>query len=89
MFTSAPKFALVLMLTTLVLFLFPAASGSFTATPGPTTALRAATRFRALLASIAAWIVLMSGRVLVSERAKTNSEPVAGLVAFSMLSLRC
>jgi hypothetical protein len=89
MFTSAPKFALVLILTTLALFLFPAASGSFTATHGPTTALRAITRFRALLASIAAWTIMMAGRVLLSKRAYANSEPVAGLVSSEMLSLRC
>lgn len=89
MFTSAPKFALVLMLTTLALFLFPAASGSFTATHGPTTALRAVTRFRNLLARIAAGMVMMTGRVPVSDRAEANSEAVAASVGSRILLLRC
>lgn len=89
MFTFAPKFAVILMLTTLALFLFPAASGSFTATHGPTTALRAAARSRSLLTTIAAWVVLMSGIVLLPERIEKQSEPKIVFVSSPVLSLRC
>lgn len=89
MFTFLPKLAFVVMLTTLLLFLFPAASGSFTATHGPTTALRAAARFRSLLATIAAWVVLMAGRILLPKLIERKSELTPVPVDFPILSLRC
>jgi hypothetical protein len=87
MFTFVPKFAVVLMLTTLLLFLFPADSGPFTATHGPTTALRAAARFRNLLAKIAARFATMVGVLLLPEVIEKQSAPVS--VAIPVLFLRC
>ncbi len=49
----ARKFGWVLVLTVLTLFLFPLQFGSFTATHGPITALRALMALQLLMATIA------------------------------------
>lgn len=90
MFTLSPKFVLLLMLTTLALFLFPAPSGSFTATHGPTTALRAAARFRAVLAAIAGWIALLAGRIVLRSNAREHGEMGVMMTALhTAAQLRC
>lgn len=89
MFTLSPKFVLLLMLATLAVFLFPAASGSFTATHGPTTALRAAARFRAILAAIAAWTALLAGTVVVSRNRRQDCEIKMLIASFPASPLRC
>ncbi len=89
MFTFTPKFALLLMLTTLALFLFPAASGSFTATHGPTTAFRAVSCCRRLLATIAAWAALVPGLVLQCRVNVVAFESSAVPANSPNLSLRC
>jgi hypothetical protein len=89
MFTRSPKFVLLLMLTTLALFLFPAASGSFTATHGPTTALRAAAILRAVLAAIAAWTALLAGKVVLSSSIPPDFEAQVLTAYYPASQLRC
>ncbi|HEU5400594.1 MAG TPA: hypothetical protein VFU86_04505 [Terriglobales bacterium] len=89
MFTLSPKFVLLLMLATLALFLFPAPSGSFTATHGPTTALRAAARFRAVLAAIAAWTALLAGRIVISSNAREEGQAEVLTDSYTSSQLRC
>lgn len=73
MLTFAPKFVIVLLLTTLVLFLFPADSGSFTATHGPTTALQSLKSLHNIFAAIAAWTAVLT--TLLSAGRRTEHEP--------------
>jgi hypothetical protein len=89
MLSLAPKFVLVVVLATLALFLFPAASGSFTATHGPTTALRALTYLRNLLAVIAAWIVFAVGMLSQQVHVGGKTSLLAGRFSTLPLSLRC
>ena len=58
--------ALVLMIGTLGVFLFPAAAGPFTTTNGPVTAFRAAVVAFALLLSMSA-IVCLSLRLMTGS----------------------
>ncbi len=53
MASFARKFGWVLVLTVIMLFLFPLQFGSFTQTHGPTTALRALTAAQVLFATMA------------------------------------
>ncbi len=55
------KLAIVLAIGTLALFFFPMASGSFQATHGPVTALRAARFVRVVLAAMASLFSLLIG----------------------------
>jgi hypothetical protein len=89
MFTLSPKFVLLLMLTTLALFLFPAASGSFTATHGPTTALRAAARFRAFLAALSMWTALLAGKVVFGSNVRQDCEAKVLAASYPASQLRC
>lgn len=89
MFTLSPKFVLLVMLATLALFLFPAPSGSFTATHGPTTALRAAARFRAVMAALAAWTALLAGRVVFSSSVRQDLEAEVLTASYPASQLRC
>lgn len=88
MLTFAPKFAFIVMLTTLALFLFPATSGSFSSTHGPTTALRAITFLRKLLVSIAAWTALLTGCVWLALVLDQQIELLARS-STTALPLRC
>ncbi|MDT8068685.1 MAG: hypothetical protein ROO76_11035 [Terriglobia bacterium] len=89
MFTLSPKFVLLLMLTTLALFLFPAPRGSFTSTHGPTTALRADARFRAVISALAAWTALLAGKVVLSSSGRQNSEAEVLTASYPASQLRC
>jgi hypothetical protein len=90
MFAYNPKFVLLLLLTTLALFLFPAASGSFTATHGPTTALRAANFLRNLLAGMAGWAAFLAAIVRL-DRGIGHRNEFSEVVRYSLASspLRC
>ena len=84
-----PKFVLLLLLTTLALFLFPAARGSFTATHGPTTALRAANYLRNLLVGIAGWAALLAAMVHFAGGVGRQIKSESPRLSFSALPLRC
>ena len=84
-----PKFVLLLALATLALFLFPAASGSFTATHGPTTALRAAAYLRKLIAAIKIRLSLIAALLNLSDVAERHSLPPITLALPSVRPLRC
>ncbi len=83
------KLAILVAIGTLALFFFPMASGSFQATHGPVTALRAVRSVRALLAAIAALfssVIAFTAQNLgiqeaVLEFSKYGSSPI--------LCLRC
>lgn len=85
----APKFVLLLALATLALFLFPAASGSFTATHGPTTALRAAAYLRKLIATIRIRWSLIAAMLTLSILAEQRSFTPTALTLPSNRPLRC
>jgi len=85
----APKFVLLLALATLALFLLPAANGSFTATHGPTTALRAAAYLRKLIAAIRSRLSLIASMLALSDRAELHAfTPIASALP-SVRPLRC
>ncbi|MGE5111883.1 MAG: hypothetical protein ACM3JB_13560 [Acidobacteriaceae bacterium] len=89
MLTFAPKFVLVLMLAVLALLLFPADSGSFTATHGPTTPLRSLKFLRSLLRAFAAWTAVVSA-VLPSSRTSTQQSKCESLRSLTpSAQLRC
>lgn len=91
MLTFAPKFVLVLMLAVVALLLFPADSGSFTATHGPTTALRSLKFLRSLLRAFAAWTAVMSAVLPASRignrQCESESESLRSLTPAAQL--RC
>ncbi len=89
MTSFARKFAWIFAITVVVLFLFPLSSGSFTATHGPTTALRAWARVAALYAAMLAYF---SAAISLIVLRYLSGERVAVLPALSSNSssqLRC
>ncbi len=89
MVSFSPRFVLFLMLATLALFLFPAASGSFTATHGPTTALRAATFVRNLFATLAILIALVRQSLSSGQAIPGEPQSQAASTTFPIAQLRC
>lgn len=88
----AGSIALLALMAVAALFFFPLAHGSFSATHGPITALRAS-RFRAVLmfamaAASAALMNIVSALIQVG-RISDEHAPIGESIAFSFSPLRC
>ncbi len=93
MISVAPRFVFLLVMAMLAVLVFPAATGSFTATHGPATALRAARFLRSLLAAIISWSSLLLAIAPLLSRARHTAagSDVAALTAQSLTlaPMRC
>lgn len=79
----------VLMLTVLMLFLFPLSSGSFTATHGPTTAMRSLMAAQTLLATIALFVSVAFSLIVLLWVSEAETPVPADLSNGSSFQLRC
>ena len=85
----ARKFGWVLVVTVLLLFLFPLQFGSFTQTHGPTTAMRALMAVQTLLMAIALSITIAISLVAVHRASETEETVVVEDSGSTCLQLRC
>jgi hypothetical protein len=83
------KFGWVFAITVVLLFLFPLPSGSFTATHGPTTALRAAARVAALFATMITFFSAAISLIAVRRLVLTETILLPDILGDSSLQLRC
>ena len=83
------KFGWVLVLTVLLLFLFPLHWGSFTQTHGPTTAMRALVSAQCLFAAMALLISFAINLIALSWFSRAEPFVAAEASRSTSLQLRC
>ncbi len=89
MASFARKFGWVLIITVIMLFLFPLQFGSFTQTHGPTTALRAMTAAQLLFATMALCTSLTITLIVVRRLSEAEIFAPASISRSSSFQLRC
>jgi len=85
----ARKLGWVLVVTVLMLFLFPLHFGSFTATHGPTAAMRALMAAQTLLAAIALCATLAISLIALRQLSEEIAPVPIAVSSSTCLQLRC
>ncbi len=85
----ARKFGWVLVLTVLLLFLFPLQFGSFTQTHGPTTALRAFAAAQAVFAAMAMTVTIAISMIPLQWMTATDTPVKLTASDLSCFQMRC